>query len=149
MTQIQINWNHWKPIFDEAKEKGFESVFKGRVYVAGPLTTGTNENITEIKKNIKRAVETGNKIINLGYTVFVPHLLYPLNERIERSYEYWMMTCLDWLKICDFLFRIPGESLGADLEVEFALRLGMPVLHDLKNFEETKNWLFRNKKGKE
>ncbi|GAG05287.1 unnamed protein product, partial [marine sediment metagenome] len=32
-----------------------------------------------------------------------------------------------WLEVCDCVLRLPGESAGADLEVERAKELGIPV----------------------
>lgn len=34
---------------------------------------------------------------------------------------------LRWVMDCDVVLRMPGESSGADIEVEYAKSLGLPV----------------------
>lgn len=38
-----------------------------------------------------------------------------------------MEVDLPWVEVADGVFRMPGKSRGADLEVEAALRLSIPV----------------------
>jgi hypothetical protein len=37
-----------------------------------------------------------------------------------------------WLAKCDCLLRLPGESKGADNEVFWAKKLGMPVYYSIQ-----------------
>lgn len=47
-----------------------------------------------------------------------------------KTYEEWMKRDLDLVVGCDALFRMPGESPGADREVAYARDAGIPVFED-------------------
>lgn len=53
------------------------------------------------------------------------------DKRHWHPYQYYINEDLRWLRRCDALYRIPGESGGADIEVAEAERLGIPVFRDL------------------
>jgi hypothetical protein len=82
--------------------------------------------------NVRKAIEVGEEIAKRGHVPFIPHLtmlwhiLYP-----HTDIEFWYNYDNEWLKSCDALFRIPGESTGAEDEVRLARRLGFPIYHDL------------------
>ena len=92
------------------------------VYVAGPYTGG------DVTLNLRTAVLVGQEIYeNLGVIPFVPHL-YNLWHTVQPGpYEQWMELCFAWIARCDALLRIPGESPGADREMEVARELDKPV----------------------
>jgi hypothetical protein len=97
-----------------------------KIYVAGPYTRGSES------LNIAKAVEGANALWDKGHTPFIPHMSH-FWEMIgpRRHYEEWMKWCLVWVEACDALLRMPGESSGADREVELALKLGKPVYYSL------------------
>ena len=95
---------------------------KPLVYIAGPLSSGW------LPDNIRHAVNMAELVYQLGAVPFVPHTLGTLWEFIEpHPHEFWMELCLSYLRRCDGLVRIPGESTGADMEVAFAREHGIPV----------------------
>jgi hypothetical protein len=94
---------------------------KGFVYIAGPYTKG------DVAVNVKNAVMMGNNLRSLGFTPFIPHLTHFWHLIQEHGIEYWYAYDMEWLEKCDALFRLPGESVGADKEVERAKQLGIPV----------------------
>ena len=96
-----------------------------RIYVAGPYTKG------DVKKNVEQAIFFGDWIAAFGHTVFIPHLSYYWDKQIPHEWEFWMKQDFEWLKLCDAVFRIDGESRGANMEVEFARKLGKPVYTDI------------------
>ena len=102
------------------------------VYVAGPLTVGLQ------MPNIRKAVGCGDEIAAMGCGVFIPHLNSLWDFAIEHDYEYWMFQDMVVLLKCDALFRMPGESAGADREVKMAMERGIPVFYDL---EKLKDWV--------
>lgn len=118
---------------------------KPRVYVAGPYT-GDEE------ANTKRAIRAGNKIAEMGYTPFIPHLSHywdtHLKEDVEghdgHGYAFWMAQCIEWLKACDYLVRLPGDSEGATREEEAAEKFGIPVFdyYDFVNLAVSQSNLF-------
>lgn len=92
-----------------------------KIYVAGPYTKG------DVAQNVREAIVVGNNIKALGHTPFIPHLTHFWHMLIPHDIEYWYAYDMEWLKECDALFRIPGESKGADAEAAMARELGMPV----------------------
>lgn len=105
---------------------------KTRVYVAGPYTKG------DVAVNVRQACLMGDLLLSEGYAPFIPHLTHFLHMLAPRAYEEWLAFDLEWLRTCDVVLRLPGESNGADKEVEEAKRLGMPVyfaVRDLLNYQ--------------
>jgi hypothetical protein len=96
-----------------------------RIYVAGPYTKG------DVKKNVEKAIFFGDWIAAFGHAVFIPHLTHFWDEQIPHEWEFWMNQDFEWLTVCDAVFRIDGESKGADMEVELAKKLGKPVYTDI------------------
>ena len=52
-----------------------------------------------------------------------------------REYRDWLGTDLELVRVCDALIRLPGESPGADLEVDEAERCGVPVYQGVEEWE--------------
>lgn len=101
-----------------------------RIFVSGPYTKG------DVAINVKNAIDTSNTLIDMGFAPFCPHLTHFLHMHKAQEYEKWLEIDVAFLKICDAVLRIPGESNGADLEIKSALELNIPVfynIHDLSN----------------
>ena len=101
-----------------------------KVYLAGPYTKG------DPAVNVKNMLDVANILIEKGYAPFVPlyshfqHMIHP------QPYEVWCKLDLEWVKACDCVLRLPGESKGADNEVEFAkMILNIPVYHSIRELE--------------
>jgi hypothetical protein len=95
-----------------------------RVYVAGPYTKG------DVVINVREAIIAGNNIRALGHTPFIPHLSHFWHLVVpHEDVDYWYQYDIEWLKVCDALFRLPGESHGADEEERIAREMGIPVFH--------------------
>jgi len=95
------------------------------VYVASPYTKG------DIAVNVRTNIEAANRLADAGYVPFAPLLSHFWHMLFPRPYEFWCRQDLAWLERCDALVRLPGESSGADAEVEYAQKLGIPVYYDL------------------
>lgn len=90
------------------------------VYVAGPITA-------EPWACVRKAIAASNTLDALGMAAYLPQLSV-LHEMVEpRPYEHWVEHGLAMVERCDGLLRIPGESGGADREVDHALGLRIPV----------------------
>jgi len=104
---------------------------KVRVYVAGPLTAG------KTLKNIPNAIKVGNDLLERGFVPFIPHLnvfwefIYP-----HHPDSVWLAYDKQWLGVCHALLRLPGESPGADGEVDFAAERDIPVFYHISDLEE-------------
>lgn len=94
---------------------------KTRVYVAGPYTKG------DVAVNVREAVRVGDELLNAGFAPYVPHFTHFWHMLFPHPYEDWLDQDNQFLPCCDALLRIPGESGGADKEVELARTLGIPV----------------------
>lgn len=92
-----------------------------RVYIAGPYSGG------DVGKNIREAMIAWHRLRNLGFIPFCPHLSHFLHLLIPLEYEDWLLWDLEWLRVCDAVLRLPGESPGADREVLAANDLNIPV----------------------
>lgn len=92
------------------------------VYIAGPLTQGHQMN------NIREALAYYNVLIESGYAPICPHLAFFSQIMEDHDYEEWMDVDFALISKSDVLLRIPGDSPGADREVEFALERGIPVV---------------------
>lgn len=101
------------------------------VYLAAKFTKGDQ------LQNIRRAIDCAEQLYQLGYAPFVPHLFAAWHAFHEHSWSEWMQLDDEWLRRCDALFRLPGESEGADVEVLRARSYGMPVFTD---FDELEAW---------
>jgi Domain of unknown function (DUF4406) len=98
------------------------------IYVAGPYSTPDPES------NTREAIKIGDALLNLGYYPFVPHLTHFWEQLYHHKYNEWMALDFAWLSKCDALIRLPGESNGADKEIEVANKIGIPVFYGLDDF---------------
>lgn len=102
---------------------------RNRVYVSGPLTTGM------LTANVRRATDAANELLDRGYAVYLPHtnvlweMIAPPIDDYAAGYEKWLGHDFEWVRACDGVLRLPGESHGADREVEFAIAHGIPVFY--------------------
>lgn len=92
-----------------------------KVYVAGPYSTGNQA------RNVLAAIRLADLIAKDGYIPFVPHLTHFWDMMFPREYWWWLKYDFEWLKCCDALVRIPGESPGAEKEIAFAKENHIPI----------------------
>jgi hypothetical protein len=106
------------------------------VYIASPYTIGDKE--VNVRKSIDAAdqIKQGN-----GLIPFVPLLCHYWDAVHAHSYDYWADMMLEWVKRCDYVLRLPGDSWGADREVELAQSLAIPVFYSVdKLIEYSNSW---------
>lgn len=96
-----------------------------RIYVAGPYTSG------DVAVNVATAINYADLLLRRGFNPFVPHLSHFWHYRHAHPYEVWMEWCLEWVRQCDAVLRIPGLSNGADREVAYADKLQIPVFYNI------------------
>lgn len=101
-----------------------------RVFVAGPYTLG------DVAANVSRAIEVATELLDLGFAPYLPHLSHFWHLQHQRDYSTWMELDAIWLRQCDCVLRIPGESMGADVEEEAASSLGIPIYHGIRDLCE-------------
>lgn len=116
-----------------------------RVYIAGPITKG------DLAHNVNQATAAFVSLAKAGFAPFCPHWsVYSkpahawnsygrdvvtceatIQGNDEMSHADWLNVDLPWVQVADAVLRLPGESTGADREVEFARACGIPVYHSL------------------
>lgn len=95
---------------------------KPLVYVAGPYTK------PDPVVNTRNAILAGMHIADSGLAaVEIPHLTMLSHFLIPRELDYWYQFDLDKLDHCQAVYRLPGESSGADNEVSHAQSIHIPV----------------------
>jgi nucleoside 2-deoxyribosyltransferase len=94
------------------------------VYLAGPISLGTPSH------NVHRAIQVADAILAADIAVVAPQLSLLWDVVSPKPYETWMRLDFALLARCDALFRLEGESRGADREVEHATRLRIPVFYE-------------------
>ena len=98
-----------------------------KVYIASPYTKG------DIALNVRKSLDVSDDLIQEGFAPFTPLLSHFQHIVHPRSYDEWMKLDLEWVSVCDCLLRLEGESSGADIEVQKAKLLQIPVFY---SFEE-------------
>ena len=94
-----------------------------KVYIASPYTLG------DVAMNVKRQIDMADQLMNNGFTPFVPLLSHFQHMARPRPYNDWLVNGMEWVKACDCVLRLAGESPGADKEVALAKELGIPVYY--------------------
>lgn len=95
-----------------------------KIYIAGPYS----KHMVDGTRNAIYAAETLRK---MGHLPFVPHLSLLWDLVCPSPYDEWIAYDLEWLDECDALLRLPGESPGADKEVEFALSRNITIYRSI------------------
>lgn len=112
-----------------------------KVYIASPYTKG------DVGANVRRQIDAADDLMNMGLLPFAPlmahfhHMIHP------HEYEYWITYDLGWLESCDCLLRLEGESVGADVEVEKAKELGLPIFYSIRELAIKHNLKLRKYLG--
>lgn len=110
-----------------------ETDIKSLIYVAGPITKPEGG----LQANIDQARAAGLALLKAGYSPIVPHLtcFFSSNEPevlpAGTVHEDWYSIDLPLVAASKAVLRLPGESVGADLETSLAKSLGIPVFHSI------------------
>lgn len=94
-----------------------------RVYLSGPLSKGDRSH------NVCQFMQAHEILMDKGFAVLNPGLTANLPWAWEKSHADWIASDLPWVETADWLVRLPGESVGADMEVDHAFTRGIPVLY--------------------
>lgn len=104
-----------------------------RIYVAGPISKG------DIDQNVEQGIDAGLQLLDLGWAPFIPHATHHMDPDAivgTPRYEHWLSTDFAYISTCHALLRLPGESEGADREVAYAEKLGIPVYYKVEDLPE-------------
>ena len=100
------------------------------IYVSAPFTKGDQ------LQNVRDACLAGDKLIELGYHPYVPHCTALWHCISPKTFNQWIQIDSVLLARCDAVLRLPGESVGADIEIELAKRLNIPVYYGIEELEQ-------------
>ena len=94
-------------------------------YIAGPYTK------PDPVSNTRAALDEATVLLDSGLVApIVPHLSLHWDLVHPRPYEQWLDLDLDVIRRCDALYRLPGESTGAEREWAHAVRFNLPRFTD-------------------
>lgn len=100
------------------------------VYIAAPYSK------PDPVANTHKAIRTANELVDAGLvTPHVPHLTHVWHLVTPRPIDFWYEYDLALLRRCDAVLRIDGESTGADGEVAYAEKVGIPVFRSVADLE--------------
>lgn len=113
-----------------------------RVYIAGPISKG------DLAHNINQATAAFLALARAGLAPWCPHWsafsggvgrvgytvvgIAGANPNDLRHAD-WLAVDLPWVAAADAVLRLPGESTGADREVELARLMGIPVFERVED----------------
>lgn len=109
---------------------------KPRVYISGPITKG---NRTE---NFAKAAHVQAALIGAGYATLNPMLTMMHPEAWTIPHNAWMENDLPWVEAANAVLRLPGESVGAELECEHARKHGIPIFDNIDDLDEWKRYIW-------
>lgn len=69
--------------------------------------------------------------MDMGYAPFNPMLTMMFPGHEHTPHDIWMEVDIPWVAVADAVLRLPGESVGADLETGYAEEQGIPVFYGL------------------
>lgn len=101
-----------------------------KVFIATPYSSNSNFN-TEM------SVIVSKHLIELGFAPFNP-LLWHYSKLKDMEYEAWMEIMDPYLQVSDAVYRIAGESCGANREINKARKLRIPVYYEFETL--CKDW---------
>jgi hypothetical protein len=100
-----------------------------KVYIAAPYTLPIGEQFD----NVVKTMEVYDILADHGFNPFNPLLSHFQQGFKPRHYDWWIKVDLEWLDYCDCLLRLPGESRGADKELNRMVMAGKPVFYNIND----------------
>ena len=100
------------------------------VYIASPYTKG------DVAVNVRESLLAADQLLKLGYAPYPPLYSHFWHFLSPKPYEMWIMLDMEWVKRCDCVLRLPGESSGADAEVELAKANNIPVFSSIEILDQ-------------
>jgi hypothetical protein len=108
------------------------------ILIAGPYKSGTAGDPDAMAANLRKleaaawpVFEAGH-IPMIGEWVALPVLRSAGASALdELADDVLYPTAQRLLQHCDAVLRLPGQSAGADQDVTTAVKLGLPVFHDV------------------
>lgn len=111
------------------------------ILIAGPYRSGTNDDKTLMQQNLNNLESVALPLFRKGHIpmigewVALPliHLAGSTKPGDEAWEEIQYPAAHRLLEKCDAVFRIKGESKGADEDVRLAMERGLKVYYNLED----------------
>lgn len=107
---------------------------KPLIYIAGPYTH------PDPVENTHKTIHAAEEVESLGAAIVIPHLSLLWHIVSPAPIERWYERDLAIMHRCDALVRLPGNSSGADAEVE---AFDGPAFLWPDERTEVRNWIER------
>lgn len=113
------------------------------IYIAGPISKGP------YWVNVRNGIDAMKLLNDNGFIPFCPMLdfLYAITFP-ETSWQMYLDYDFQVILRCDAVYRIPGESKGADAEEVFAGQNNIPVFKNLQDLLTWKDTVYGKKEHK-
>jgi hypothetical protein len=109
-----------------------KSEMRKRVYIACPISNGDKERSVETRTlNLKRATEAFDTLWKMGLAPMNPAFSACHPNWEDVPYRVWTEIDKPWVLASAAVYRVSGESLGADEECDLAFQNGIPVFSEL------------------
>ena len=100
------------------------------VYISGPITKGDRNH------HLFQSLDAHRRLMLAGFSVINPmlNMLAPFNTPgIENGLDHqvWLENDLPQMAACQAVLRLPGESLGAEMECLWATECKIPIYTDI------------------
>lgn len=96
-----------------------------KIFISGPYTKG------DVAVNVANHMRAFNTLLLHGYAPFNPLLFHFQHMVHPRLYDTWLSLDIEYLRICDAVLVLPGESKGSEIEIAEAKRCLIPVYYSL------------------
>ena len=103
---------------------------RARIYIAGPITKGDKID------NLSQALKAFRCLAAMGYAPMCPQLSMFTEPFFKLEHNDWLEIDLPWVECADALLRLPGASLGADIETRHAGRHVVPVFGSIDDLTQ-------------
>lgn len=96
-----------------------------KVYISGPITIGDRNH------NFYQAATAEKNLMLAGYAPLNPmrSITLPFAWESCMPHSLWLECDVPWVVSSDVVLRLPGESAGADREVQIARRANIPIVY--------------------
>jgi len=117
------------------------------ILISGPYLTGTDGDEAKIEKNLAAMEAYALPLFKKGHLGMVGEwVAWPViksaggdTHSSPEFTEYQYPVAHRLLEKCDAILRIPGESRGADLEMEKARQMGKLIFTDIDQIPDVAN----------
>lgn len=102
------------------------------VYIACPITAGNRNH------NYYQSCEAERQLMLAGFSPQNPahSMVLPFAWQPDFPHEMWLDCCFALIERVDAVLRLPGYSVGAAAECQYAMEKAIPVFYDLETLIE-------------